>query len=268
MRRIAIALLAIGTIGLGASQHARADGEPRYSAPVAYNANNWTGFYAGLHLGGTWGSTGAFDLDGYNVPPGGAAAAQSGPPLPPGDRWHTGTSGFVAGGQLGYNWQMGAWLLGVEGDVGDLGLTGSAPTNAPLAAQDTSQRTEADFYLTARARLGFVADNWLFYGTGGYIGAQTRVSIIDTCFVAPPCGRSTINANEQEFRSGWTAGGGIEWDFSGPWSAKAEYLYYDLGVTTASGLAAGVGPTFSWDMNTHGNIVRAAINYRFTGLGY
>jgi outer membrane immunogenic protein len=269
MRLMNAALLAtIGIATLGANPHAQADGVPQYSAPVTLTPSNWTGPYAGIHLGGTWGSTGAFDLNGYNVPPGGAAAAQSGPPLPPGDRWHSDTSGFVAGGQLGYNWQIGALLLGVEGDVGDLGLTGNAPTHAPLAAQDTSSRTEADFYLTARGRMGFVADNWLFYATGGYFGAQTRVSILDTCFVAPPCGRSTMNASDQSFRSGWTAGGGIEWDFSGPWSAKAEYLYYDLGSTTASGLAGGVGPVFSWDVDTHGNIVRAAINYRFTGFGY
>lgn len=120
MRHMNIALLAIGIVSLGASQHARADGMPSYPAPVTLAATNWTGFYGGLHLGGTWGSTGAFDLNGYNVPPWGAATAQLGPPLDPGDRWHSDTSGFVAGGQLGYNWQLGALLLGVEGDVGDL----------------------------------------------------------------------------------------------------------------------------------------------------
>jgi outer membrane immunogenic protein len=250
-----VALLAIGVLGLGASQHARADADlARY---------DWTGTYAGIHMGGTWGSTGAFDLDGYNIPPGGAAFAQSGPPLPPGDRWHADTAGFVVGGQLGYNWQIGALLLGLEGDVGQLGLTGNAATNSPFAGRDTSSRTEIDFYLTARGRIGYVADNWLFYGTGGYFGADTRVEIIDTCFVFPPCGRSTIDARDRSFRSGWTAGGGIEWMFSQAWTAKAEYLYYDLGATTASGLAAGVGPTFSWDLDTHGNIARAAVNYRF-----
>ena len=158
-------------------------------------------------------------------------------------------------------------LFGLEGDVGNLGLNGIARSHAPFVSGDTSSRTEADFYLTARRRLGFVADHWLFYGTCGYFGAETRVAVIDACFIAPPCGHSTMDAEDRSFRSGWTAGGGIEWNFNGSWTAKAEYLYYDLGSTTVSGLAGGVGPTFSWDINTHGNIARAAINYKLTGFG-
>jgi outer membrane immunogenic protein len=254
---------------IGASQHARADGVRQYPAPPASAAHNWTGFYVGLHLGGTWGSTGAYDNQGYNVPPGVVAAvAQLGPPLGPGDNWDAGTSGFVAGGQLGYNWQAGALLLGLEGDVGNLGLFGRARTHAPFAGQDTYSHTDADFYLTARGRIGYVADSWLFYATGGYFGAETRVGILDACFVFPPCGRSTMDASDQSFRSGWTAGGGVEMILSGPWTAKAEYLYYDLGSTAVSGLAGGVGPSFSWDIDTHGNIARAGLSYRFTRSGH
>ena len=269
MRRMNVALLAISLASLSASQLARADGVPRYSAPVTLAVSNWTGFYAGLHLGGTWGTTGAFDNQGYNLPPGGGALAQVAPFLGGGDRWDADTSGFVAGGQLGYNWQLGALLLGLEGDVGDLGLNGSAATHAPLVGGDTSSHTEADFYLTARGRIGIVADHWLLYATGGYFGAETRVGILDACSTVPPCGFSTMDARDQSFRSGWRAGGGIEWVLSGPWTAKAEYLYYDLGSKTVSGLAGGVvGPTYSWDLDTHGNIVRAGVNYRFSGFGY
>ena len=56
---------------------------------------------------------------------------------------------------------------------------------------------------------------------------------------------------------------------SGPWTAKAEYLYYDLGSRTVSGQAGViVGPTYSWDTEMRGNIVRAGLNYKFTGFGY
>lgn len=253
MRRPKIALVLSLVISAGATQHALSDGMyvPTARGRALYD---WTGLYAGLHLGGTWGTTGALDNQGYNLPVGG------------GDSWDANTSGFVAGGQLGYNWQVGALLLGLEGDVGDLGLNGSAATRAPLVGGDTSSHTESDFYLTARGRIGIVADHWLLYGTGGYFGADTRVGILDACFTVPPCGFSTMDARNQSLRSGWTAGGGIEWVLSGPWTAKAEYLYYDLGSKTVSGLAGiVVGPTYSWNMDTHGNIVRAGVNYRFNG---
>ena len=95
-----------------------------------------------------------------------------------------------------------AWKV----DVGNLGLNGIARSRAPFVSGRTSSRTEADFYLTARGRLGFVAAHWLFYGTGGYFGAE-------------------------RFRSGRTAGGGIEWNLSGSWTAKAEYL--SIAISTA-----------------------------------
>ena len=158
--------------------------------------------------------------------------------------------------------------LGLEGDVGDLGLNGTAAHRVHSVAEElTSSRTEADFYLTARGRIGIVADHWLLYGTGGYFGADMRVGILDACSTVPPCGFATMDARDQSFRSGWTAGGGIEWVLSGPWTAKAEYLYYDLGSKTVSGLAGiVVGPRYSWDLDTHGNMVRAGVNYKFTGF--
>lgn len=154
MRHLRFALLITGSICVALSQNALGDGFPeaQYSPRSVYN---WTGFYAGAHLGGTWGTTEAFDNLGYNAV---------------GDSWDADTSGFVAGVQLGYNWQAGPILFGIEGDVGNLGLTGSAPTNFPLVGFDTSTQTEAEFYLTARGRLGFVVNDWLIYGTGGYFG--------------------------------------------------------------------------------------------------
>lgn len=111
MRHLRFALLITGSICVALSQNALGDGFPeaQYSPRSVYN---WTGFYAGAHLGGTWGTTEAFDNLGYNAV---------------GDSWDADTSGFVAGVQLGYNWQAGPILFGIEGDVGNLGLTGSAP---------------------------------------------------------------------------------------------------------------------------------------------
>ena len=237
----------ISTLVTGITGAALADG---YEVPLRTVAPrySWSGFYGGAHLGGTWGSTSATDNNSYNAF---------------GDTWDANTSGFVAGIQLGYNLQAGPVVFGIEGDLGDLGLHGDAATNFPLVGGDTSSRTDADFYTTVRGRLGIAADDWLFYATAGYFGADTRVSIVDTCTTSPPCGFSSIDAPDKSFRSGWTVGGGIEAALGSAWTAKAEYLYYDLGSTTVTGLAAGTGPQFSWDIDTHGNIVRAGMNYRF-----
>jgi len=195
MRHLMSAISMAAAVAVFMSQHALSDGVPYDGVRTSVLSYNWSGFYAGAHLGGTWGTTTAEDLLGYNAI---------------GDTWDADTSGFVAGVQAGYNWQWGALLFGIEGDVGDLDVHGKGTTTFAPVGFDTSSQAEAGFYLTMRGRLGFVADHWLLYGTGGYIGADTRVSVLDACNVTPPCGRSTIDARDQSFRSGWTAGGGIE----------------------------------------------------------
>jgi outer membrane immunogenic protein len=249
MRHPKLALIVSVLVSAVTAQQAWSDGMyvPAARGIALYD---WTGLYAGLHLGGAWADTGAYDNQGYNRI---------------GDAWGANSSGFLAGGQLGYNWQVGWLMLGLEGDIGDLGLNGNGTSHFAATNFDTSSATDADFYLTARGRLGIVADHWMIYATGGYFGAETRVSITDTCTIAP-CGPSSISAKDSSFRSGWTAGGGIEASLGGPWTAKAEYLYYDLSDRTVSGLAGGAGPRFSWDLDTHGNMVRAGVNYRFTGF--
>jgi outer membrane immunogenic protein len=132
---------------------------------------------------------------------------------------------------------------------------------------DTVASTQSDLYVTARGRLGVAFSQWLLYATGGYIGVNTTTSVIDNCFAAP-CGGAVINASEKKFRNGWTVGGGAEVAISGPWTFKAEYLYYDLGNATIAAPAffpPAAAPTapFSWDTKTTGHIARIGINYRF-----
>jgi outer membrane immunogenic protein len=221
-------------------------------APVVYN---WTGFYIGAHAGYAWARTRTTDTLGYNTIPG--------------DTWTYKSNGFIGGGQLGYNWQTGGLVFGLEADLGYLGLSGSAraPAGVLFFAGDTVGETKSDFYATVRGRLGFAIDNWLLYATGGWIGVNTRVSVIDACFVAP-CGFAVINATDKSFRSGWTVGGGVEVSVGGPWTVKAEYLYFDLGSQTVAAPAffpPAPAPTITWPWatRTDGHIVRAGFNYRF-----
>jgi outer membrane immunogenic protein len=246
MRRLALALCATCVITAAATEEARSDGPYGYPSPTVITAPGWTGLYLGAHLGGAWGSSTATDSS--------SATTLT-------DYWSAAPSGFVAGVQLGYNWQFGPMVYGLEGDLGNLGLAGSATTTYVPYGYDTSTNTDAGFYLTLRGRLGFLVNGWLLYATGGYIGADTTVSVLEACN-SLICS-ATASASAESFRSGWTIGGGVEAGISDGWTAKLEYLYYDLGSETAYTNASLSGGPNSWTINTDGSLVRVGVNYRF-----
>jgi outer membrane immunogenic protein len=246
MRRLLFVHLVVCVLFVSVSGPARSDGEPySYPTSTAPLVHNWRGFYLGANLGGAWGSTSAYDNNGYNAA---------------GDYWSAAPSGFTGGAQLGYNWQVGPLLYGLEGDLGQLGLAGSATSAFIPFIYDVSTSTDIDFYLTLRGRLGILFNGWLLYGTFGYIGADTTVSVVDAC-TFPPCGPLSINAQNESFRNGWTVGGGFETVLSGPWTMKLEYLYFDFGSINVSGVSNG--NAYSWSLDTDGNLVRAGVNYQF-----
>jgi outer membrane immunogenic protein len=209
-------------------------------------ALGWEGLYMGAHVGGAWGSTEANGA-------GGAVVLN--------DYWSSAPSGVVAGLQLGYNWRNGPVLYGLEGDIGYLGLAGGATSNYVPLGYETSTKTDSDFYLTLRGRLGVIFNEWMFYATGGYIGADTTVSIVGACDAWIACGTPAVAGSSSSFRNGWTLGGGLEGEVAPNWTAKVEYLYYDLGSTTVT--TTGIGLTNNWSVDTDGSLVRAGLNYRF-----
>jgi outer membrane immunogenic protein len=232
------------------------------AVPVMAPAFSWTGWYVGAHAGYDWGRTSFVDR---GSPAGGVNAYNT----VTGDNWTNRNSGFVGGAQFGYNWQANNIVFGVEADLGYLNAKGSgqAPAGVQFFNGDTIGATNSDFYATLRGRVGIAWSQWLLYATGGGIGINTKTSVVDTCFTAP-CGFAVTNAVDQSFRVGWTVGGGIEVAVGGPWSIKAEYLYYDLGTKQLSAPAffpPSTVPTapFLWDTKTTGNIARVGINYRF-----
>jgi outer membrane immunogenic protein len=169
----------------------------------------------------------------------------------------------VVGATLGYNWQLGPMIYGIEGDLGNLGLAGSGGYYVPFG-YDASTSTDAGFYLTLRGRLGVLMNGWMLYATGGYLGSETEVSVLEACDIF--CSTPVVSASSSGFRNGWTIGGGLEATIEGPWTAKIEYLYYDLGsvnLTTPAG--SGIGAN-TWNVETDGSLVRAGINYRFNSL--
>lgn len=181
--------------------------EPLRSAPrIVYQAPfNWTGFYVGVNAG--YGS-GTVDT---NV----------------GVSWNT--KGGAIGGTVGYNWQIGQVVLGLEGD---LDWTSASGSFGPVS-------TKMKWLATERVRVGYAWDKFLIFGTGGLAQAKIQGSV--------------FGLSESQVHTGWVMGLGGEYAFNKSWSAKAEYLYVALGSKDYSGVSG----------SAQTNIVRAGLNYRF-----
>jgi outer membrane immunogenic protein len=248
-------------------------------APVA--SPTWTGGYIGMNAGGTWAnstSMNAVTWTYYNSP---VSTALLNGGVPTGS-----AAGFIGGGQIGYNWQSqftGHDLVtGIEADI--QGVAGSSSYgnlqrmaaytrfDAPQSMLSNARASSTLNYLgTVRGRIGYlVRPSLLVYGTGGlaYGGVSTGITNAQTYTDIP--GAMLVGRNSySNTQVGWTAGGGIEWMFMQNWSAKAEYLYYDLGrgsstainnVFYSSGFVRPQGLT-QYSTHFNGNIVRLGVNY-------
>ena len=297
MKKLVLALSAIAVLS-GSASAADMASRTYTKAALLPPVTSWTGFYAGLNAGGAFGD-GSLVTTGTPVSfnPAGllagapatmnalAAVLNSNAPRSGGQ--------FIGGGQFGYNYQFAsAFVLGFEADIQALarsGGTSSAVTTssfAPFGFPANSYGANASFtqrldYLgTARGRIGYLATpSLLAYATGGlaYGGANVGSSFnIQQTFpgafltITPPIFGA---ASASKTAAGWTVGGGLEWMFGPKWSAKVEYLYYDLGSVTASVPLTQVinNPPF---INTpwatalaqtaahfNGSIVRVGVNY-------
>ena len=152
-------------------------------------------------------------------------------------------NGELVGGTLGYNYQANSWVLGVEGDIDYSDLKSTA--NSGLCSGCTFKDT---WLSTLRGRLGYSFGHWLPYITGG--GAWGNV------YVANNAGSS-----QSTTKGGWTIGGGLEYSWGGPLSAKLEYLYVDLGDATCGTSTCFIASNAT--IHFTDNIVRVGVNYRF-----
>lgn len=252
-------------------------------APVA-PAFSWTGGYIGVHGGYGWA-----DWDG-NL---GTVAGCPGPcpdfdpanPPTPGS-YTTGyvdssrsvsDEGWFGGGQLGYNWQSGVLVFGLEADVsgGNLDASGGPyDTDPRLSDSVWSKKVDLslDSFGTVRARLGYANGAVMPYVTGGLAWGKTSGDIAVTY---TPNGHVDANANPagtsyasvDETHVGWTIGAGVEWAFAPNWSLKAEYLHIDLGSEDYAfkGLTYTDAPfdTDNFKSELTVDTVKLGLNYRF-----
>jgi outer membrane immunogenic protein len=218
---------------------------PAYAAaPTPYVApNTWAGFYAGINGGYGW-SAGDNTIAYSGGLAGGDFSSRAQP------------QGGFGGGQIGYNFQSGSFVYGLETDFQGSGI-GDRVTGTSANGNTFSSREDVDWFGTVRGRIGFSTGNTLFYGTGGFAYGDVRERAFDNSAV--------LGSNATQ--TGWVVGGGIEYKISPAWSLKGEYQYIDFGsekLTGVDGLGSAVS-TNSLDTSMH--TVRLGLNYRFGG-GY
>ena len=244
---------------LAVSLDARAaDLAPVSKAPPVVPAFNWTGFYLGANAGYEWARntdriTAVNDFSGLV---GGNYIATS---LP------IEANGFVGGGQAGYNWQISPlWVAGLEADIAWTDIHGSVSLPGPNDDSRIMTGTQRlDWLGTARGRLGIVpADRTLLFVTGGFAyghGSLSTALTRNTGCANSNCQNGSTSGN----LTGWTVGGGAEWAFAANWSAKAEYLYYDLGSLSHLMTDPKFPSIFRARADFTGHIARLGVNYRF-----
>ncbi|WP_315797488.1 MULTISPECIES: porin family protein [unclassified Bradyrhizobium] len=214
MKKILLATVALAAL---AAPAAAADlaARPTYTkAPVAAPVLTWTGFYIGA-------------MGGYANEDADFAAMKGG----------------FAGGTVGYNWQQGAVVFGLEADAA------WADINANVGALGVNAESKIRDWGTVRGRIGYAFGPTLLYATGGYAWADNRISLTAPGFAA----------SDSKIHSGWTVGAGVEYMFAPNWSLKGEYLYKSFGGESYT--FTGLGTLATGTLNVHSGQV--GINYHF-----
>lgn len=263
MKRLSIAAIAaVSTVAF--VQTAPAADLP-VKAPVAASYS-WSGCYIGIN-GGLIRNNSTLHLQ----PTG---AYLNNPVFPQGlldyvtqDYSASGSSGIV-GGQIGCNWQRDRWVWGLESDFSWTGLNDSVSASYPatpvfgassFAPRSLTITQREDWLSTIRGRLGYSFDRALLFATGGLAIGRVKSSF----FQSFPTAAITAAGSATQTRVGWTAGGGIEYAVANNWTAKAEYLYVDLGSFSYDSPASD-DPRFLWTttVKTREHIVRIGLNYK------
>ena len=215
LKSLAAALL----VGVSSTAAMAADLPSRHRAapaPIIAQAPifTWTGLYVGLQAGYAW--------DRVSVSNTFAAVPVN-----------ISRNGFVGGAHVGYLYQTGPAVFGLEADV-----EGTTIKNSGLRA-------------SLRGRAGLAMDRALFYVTGGAALANQNYTLW-----SPFTG---FNTNASATKLGWTLGGGLEYAFAPNWSARVEYRYSDFGKVDVSNFIAPA------QISRRENAVRMGVSYHFGG---
>jgi outer membrane immunogenic protein len=233
-------LLAAATIGLAATQASAADlprkAPPAY-VPPAPPPITWTGCYIGANIGGIF-SQGDAHFNGVEV--------------------SRNNSGFAGGGQIGCDYQFaGGWVIGIRNMFDGTSLSRSRTFVDPITGFSGTADFHNRWFDTLTGRIGYAfAPSWLLYGQGGVAWAKNSADVTVNGFDFGSFDRT---------RTGWTAGGGVEWMFARGWSAFLEGNYMDFGNNDHSVFGNNVVCVTGCFFNTHAKAatVLVGVNYRF-----
>jgi len=235
------ATLSLTTVAFAADLPARKEAPvPYVPAPVVYS---WTGCYVGVEGGGNWGHSQHYFNDSA-IPANIGLGQTNGIDL----------SGGLFGGTIGCNYQFNDHIVvGVENDLSWTNKAGNAYLIPPFVGAD-NVRTSESWLDTLRGRIGYAADRFFIYGTGGaaFAGESYRIS--------DPKGGS-VSASKTV--SGWTLGLGLEYAIWDNWSVKLEYLHADFGKTSFSSQPNQVGFFAARKVSLTDDLVRIGLNYKF-----
>jgi len=214
--------------------------------PVMIPIFTWTGFYIGGNIGAAWAQRTVTDVFGNSF---------------------TGSSNarFIGGGQLGYNWQAGNFVFGVEGDIDGIASNNNRGGGAVFVGGRgpfVVTASSTNWVGTLAARFGWAADHWLFYGKagGGWVGNSSGFTVTNLATGVSFGSGSSSNVG------GWLLGGGVEYAFTNNWSLKGEYNYIELGNRNFA-VPVIVGGPIGVDVFTSNNrsfqMVKFGFNYAF-----
>lgn len=251
MRAINVLLASAALVAVSASSGFAADlpvkAPPMVTTTTAFT---WTGFYIGGNVGYGWGKfNGTTTLTTPFVPGGLTTIGGS-----------ENFDGVIGGGQIGYNWQAGMFVFGVEADIQGAGEERTDSFACGVGCT-SNLRSGVDAFATVRGRIGVSPwERGLIYFTGGWAWQHAREKLDVTA-----AGATTTIFDHSDSVGGWTIGGGVEQMFWDRWSVKVEYLYMradDVSISATIPANLG-GGTVSSSGRVSNNVVRVGFNYHF-----
>ena len=230
---------------------------PTQAAPPFAQRFNWTGCYAGMHLGGGFANKNITDpvflVQDTLIAPGTTTGITTVSPQP---------SGAVLGAQIGCDYEFASSIvIGVEGGVSGSTMRGTRVVGLPGSPGDSALvQVNTDFLPSLTARIGYAFDNVLLYARGGAALAGDQFEVSGT-LTNGSIGTGPYDFRGLDNRFGWVVGGGVDWAFSRDWSAFVEYDYYQFGTTNVlmtdqiSGLSGLV------NYSQHVQVVKGGVNF-------
>jgi outer membrane immunogenic protein len=273
LRKSLLALFSSVALYAGSHSAIAADTPVKTRAPSA--AYRWAGFYIGGTAGAAW-SAADTSLDTVN---------DAGVLYRPGDiplinalgSSRSTVSKAIFGAKIGYNWQWGSYVAGIEGDFSSFRFANSAsPSGNPFLSAppylagfaNFETNVSSNWLATVRGRLGYAHDKAYFYGTAG--AAFSRVSFSNTYVAQSPLGLmlDVESSSATKTKVGWAVGAGVDYALSANWIASVEYLHVDLGSLDSRGVTSSTGggtntAALNYSTKLTSDIVRAGIAYKF-----